>query len=273
MTIRRRWVLVLIGFLVAASAVAQPTARPSGVAAGAPGPAARTVLGLPMRDSAWWVPLASAAVPGYGQKLLGQDRFVAYLAVEAYALANHFSAKAGADRDVRRYRALARDVARAFVPGNAAIGSWDYYELLEKHLESGVYDRTPGTGVFSPEINLSTFNGEVWLRARQLSSWPDVDVEPDHGSPAYRAAVAYYAARAVAPEFRWSWHNAQLEKDLYRQTIIRANDYSRDARQFLAVIAVNHALALVDAFVTLRLRGGVGATRGSYQIFGSVPIR
>ena len=273
MTPGRRWVLAMLGCFAARAALAQPTARAAGITAEVPAPPARPVLGLPMRDSAWWVPLASAAVPGYGQKLLGQDRFIAYLAVEAYALASHFNAKAGSDREVRRYRALARDVARAFVPGNAAIGSWDYYELLEKHLESGVYNRTPGTGVFSPEINLSTFNGEVWLRARQLSNWPDVDVEPDHGSPAYRAAVAYYATRAVAPEFRWSWHNAQLEKDLYRQTIVRANDYSRDARQFLAVIAVNHALAMVDAFVTLRLRGGVGATRGRYEIVGSVPIR
>ena len=273
MMAQRHWALACTGVLLASSAFAQPSAHPAGIGTPAPAPRTRSVVGLPMRDSAWWVPLASAVVPGYGQKLLAQDRFVAYMAVEAYALASHFNSKAGADREVRRYRALARDVARAFVPGNAAIGSWDYYELLEKHLESGVYDRTPGTGVLSPETNQNTYNGEVWLRARQLSSWPDVTVEPDHGSQAYRAAVAYYATRAVLPEFRWSWHNAQLEKDLYRQSIIRANDYSRDALQFLALVALNHALSMVDAFVALRLRGGVGAARGTYEFFTSVPIR
>ena len=262
--------------VVASAAVAQPVARSVGPAirpsSEAPVASRASWLGVPMRDSAWWVPLSSGAVPGYGQKLLGQNRFVAYLAVEGFALASHLSAQAASAREVRRYRALARDVARAFVPGNDAIGTWDYYEAMEKHLESGVYDRTPGTGVFSPEINENTFNGEVWLKARQLSNWPDINVEPDHSSVPYRAAIAYYVGHAYTPEFRWTWHNAQLEKDLYRQSIIRANDASREARQYLAVMAVNHVLSMVDAFVTLRLRGGVGASRSGYQLVGAVPV-
>ena len=285
-----RWhCLVASGAVAAAAAVgaarvgsAQPTyaavgvsgARDSGGATVTPrGQGMVSRLGIPMRDSAWWVPLASAAVPGYGQRLLGQHRFVAYLAVEGYAIANYFASQSAFGRERDRYLSLARDIARAFVPGNQAIGNWDYYEAMEKNLESGVYDRTPGTGTLSPEIDTATFNGKLWLTARRLSEWPNPDVEPDHGSVPYLTAVAYYARRAVLPEYRWSWRNAQLEWDLYRQSIKRGNDASRDARQYLAVVAVNHMLSMVDAFITLRLRGGVGAARGTYSLVGTLPVR
>ena len=43
-------------------------------------------LRIPRRDSSWWVPLTSAVIPGTGQALLGQNRFVAYLATEAFFL-------------------------------------------------------------------------------------------------------------------------------------------------------------------------------------------
>jgi len=266
-------VLVATASLLAGPLRAQPVRPAVGVSRVAPTPGGTKRLGLPVRDSAWWVPLASAALPGYGQKLLGQNRFVAYLAVETYAISGFLNGHATFDRERKRYLALARDIARAFVPGNQAIGNWDYYEAMEKHLESGVYDRSPGTGTFSPETDTSTFNGTIWLKARQLSQWPDPQVDPDHGSAPYRAAVAFYVSRAVGPEFRWSWRNAQLEWDLYRQSIRRGNEASREARQYLAVVAVNHVLSMVDAFVTLRLQGGVGASRGTYQLVGRVPIR
>ena len=267
--------LACLGTSIGATGVAtaQPQAISVGVEAPVRQPTGAVGVPKPMRDSAWWVPLASAAVPGFGQKLLGQSRFVAYLAVEGYALASHLNSQTAFDRERRRYLTLARDVARAFVPGNETVGDWDYYEAMEKHIDSGVYDRTPGTGQFSPEVDEKTFNGTIWLKARQLSQWPDVNVEPSHDSAPYRAAVEYYASHAVHPELRWSWHNAQLEWDLYRQTIKRANESSREARQFLAVLAVNHMLSMVDAFITLRLRGGVGAGGTNYQLVASVPIR
>lgn len=228
--------------------------------------------GLTGRDSAWWVPFASAAVPGWGQLRLGQDRFVAYLAVEAYAVIGYINDLNALHRERERYIALARDVARAFVPGNSLVGDWDYYEAMEKHIESGVFDRSPGTGVFSPEVDTTTYNGAIWLRARRLSAWPNPDIEPSHSSAAYQAAISYYLNHAVRTEYRWSWRNAQLEWDLYRQIIRRKNDVGREAGHYLAAIAVNHLLSTIDAFVTLRLRGGVGAPRGAYRLSATIPF-
>ena len=259
-------------------ASAQPDARPAGVTTGPLRAAALTPTparprdGLMSRDSAWWVPLSSTLLPGLGQVRLGQDRFVAYAAVEVYSIVGYLAGEAAVRRERHRYLALARDVARAFVPGNNAIGDWDYYEAMEKHIESGVFNRAPGTGTLTPESDLTTFNGALWLKARQLSNWPDPNVEPDHASVPYQTAIAFYAARAVGPEFRWSWRNSQLEWDVYRQSIRRKNEASRDARHFLALVAFNHVLSTIDAFVTLRLRGGAGAGGSGYWLTATVPL-
>lgn len=204
---------------------------------------------------------------------LGQSRFIAYLAVEAWAAVGYLNGEAAARHERARYLTLAREVARAFVLGNEKVGNWNYYESMEKHVESGVFDRTPGTGSFSPETDTATYNGAVWLRARQLSRWPDPNVEPPHTSAEYSAALAYYAQHAVADAYRWTWRNAQLEWDAYKQSIRRRNDASREAANYLSILAANHVLSAVDAFVTIRLRGGLGASRRAMGISVSVPIR
>lgn len=280
----RGWSSSLIGLIgIAAIGHAQPLSTPVGVVAtplgeGTPGRpidrsgAVRRDHPLVRPDSAWWIPLASAVVPGFGQVKLRQSRFMVYAAAEAYAVAGYLAGEAAVRNERQRYLALARDIARAFVQGNDRVGDWDYYEAMEKHIESGVFDRTPGTGNFSPETDTTTFNGALWLRARQLSDWPSVNVEPPRSSPAYQAALSYYAARAVRPEFRWTWRNAQLEWDAYRQSIRRKNAASREAGGYLAVIALNHLLSTVDAYVTVRLRGGLGATRRDLGLGAVVPI-
>jgi hypothetical protein len=226
-------------------------------------------LSIPLRDSSWWVPLTSAALPGTGQLLLGQDRFVAYLAVEGFALLGYLDQSGEARRERDRYRGLARDVARSAYPGGRPIGPWAYYEGMEYFIESGVFDRFPG-GEFSPETDQSTANGALWLLARQ-TYWRAPDVEPDHASAEYRRAISMYIDRAVRPEYRYSWRNAQLEQDLYRRSIAHANQAYRDATNRLAVLIANHLLSTVDAYVTLRLRGGLGAPGEPASLSASLP--
>ena len=73
--------------------------------------APRTLLGIPRRDSSWWVPLASTVLPGAGQALLGQSRFVAYFAVEGYILVDYLNQASIETRERARSRALAHDVS------------------------------------------------------------------------------------------------------------------------------------------------------------------
>ena len=67
----------------------------------------------PVAAVAKYAPIASAIVPGSGQALLGDNRFVGYVAVEA--LAWWMYAKDISERSARenQFKELAREVARA----------------------------------------------------------------------------------------------------------------------------------------------------------------
>jgi len=84
-------------------------------------------------------------------------------------------------------------------------------------------------GVIFSRNRSSTFNGDAWLRARLLY-WDNPDVEPAHTSAQYQQSVSFYLNRAIQPQYRWSWHNAQIEQDLYRSTIRRTNAHRRTPR-------------------------------------------
>jgi hypothetical protein len=208
-----------------------------------------------------WAPAASAALPGAGQAMLDQDRFVPYLALELYAWIRYVADSREGSRQRTAYRRLARTVARAQFSSNTPNGNWEYYERMEHYVESGVYDAIPG-GTLQPEPDTTTFNGSVWLLARE-TYWEDPNVPPDPGSVAFAKAIDFYSQRAVAPNYRWSWRDAQLEQDLFRRTISRSNDFYRQAAQDLGVVIANHVLSTVDSYVTVRLRSRRGASRGT----------
>ena len=164
-------------------------------------------------------------------------------------------------RERDRSRALARDVARSAFGGARPVGPWLYYESMEHFVESGVFNRFPDAE-FTPEADVLTFNGWLWLDVRQRY-WDNPNVEPAHTSAPYRKALNEYIARAVRDDGRWSWRNAQLEQDVFRRTIKRKNQAARSATEMLGLLAANHLLSTVDAFVTMRLRGLAGATGGT----------
>ena len=205
------------------------------------------------RRRAKWAPLASAALPGTGQALLRQNRFLPYLALEGFAWLRMLSDAREGRRQRSAYQGLARTVARAPLSTATPTGDWEYYERMEHFVESGAFDLDPGDGL-QPEPDTTTYNGSVWLLARQ-TYWEDPAAPPPLNSAGYQSAVTFYRQRAVTPEYRWSWRNAELQQDVFRRTIARSNDAYRRAAQDLAVIIGNHVLSTVDAYVTVRLRG------------------
>jgi hypothetical protein len=217
----------------------------------------------------WWAPLASAAAPGSGQAILGQKRWLPYLALEAWAWIQYVDMRRDGGRRRREYQSLAREVARARFPGPYPVGDFEYYEHMLKNLESGDFDVLPG-GEIDPETDTTTYNGRRWLDARRLF-WEDPNDAPPAGSPPYLAALDFYQVNAVPTQYRWSWRSAKLEYDVFRRTIVRSNVAYKRSVEYLGLIIANHALSAVDAFVTLRLRTRAGMP-GYLELEGEVPM-
>ena len=201
----------------------------------------------------WWAPLASAALPGVGQAQLKQDRFVAYVAVEGFLWLRYLSDRREALRQRDAYRDVALRVSRASFAGPKPPGDFEYYERMEHWIASGVYDTDPTTAGLDPEVDTTTFNGAMWLLARR-TYWSRPDTPPPVGSPAYVAALAFYADAAIRPDFQWTWRNSRLEQDIYRRHIKESNDAFRHTLQDVGLVIANHVLSTVDAYVSLRLR-------------------
>ena len=216
-----------------------------------------------------WAVLASAIVPGAGQAILKQDRVIAYLAIEAYAWVRYV-ADAREGREARTtYRNLASEVARRPFSATRPLGDFDYYERMEKFVESGAFDAIPG-GDLDPESDTTTANGAIWLLARE-TYWSNASVAPPRSSDEYIFAEKFYRERAVGPEYRWSWSNARLEYAEFRRTIRRSNNAYRNSLEDLGLVIANHALSTVDGFITVRLRRRGGDAR-RYDVTGSIPF-
>jgi hypothetical protein len=216
----------------------------------------------------WSAPVASAIIPGLGQVRLKKDRFVGYMAAEAFLLLQYAKNTREGNDNTREYRALARDVARRNFPGTHPDTVWQYYEKVEKYLESGSFSLAI-TGPTVPETDGTTYNGEQWVLARQTFGIP-LDVQNAAGNPNYAEALAFYESRAIPQAYGWSWRNAQLEKDIYTKTIGRSNDAYRRATNDLVAVIANHLLSAVDAFASVRL---IQASGGEMRVSASIPFR
>jgi hypothetical protein len=270
----RALALVVVCAAASSSALAQgyrdgfahfPLVIPPGVVVPAVDPGSLPRIARPP----WWAPLASAAVPGGGQAVLGQKRWLPYLALEVWAWLQYIDVRREGGRRRREYQLLARDVARSRFPGPYPVGDFEYYEHMLKNAESGAFDVLPG-GDVDPETDTATYNGRRWLDARRLF-WEDPDNAPPPGSPAYVSAIDFYEVNAIHPEYRWSWRLAKVEYDVFRRTIVRSNVAYKRSVEYLGVIIANHALSSVDAFVTLRLRTREGLP-GYLRLEGELPM-
>jgi hypothetical protein len=199
----------------------------------------------------WLTPALSAVVPGSGQLLTRRDRGAIYLVVEAFLATRYLSLRREARRERDRFRELAFTVARGVFNPTMRDTAFAYFEQMEKFVESGPFDLDPGPDLLPPSDE-RTFNGSIWALARQ-TFFSDPDSMPARDSEEYRRAVAFYRRRAVGPNFQWTWRNAGLEQDLFRQSIRQSDEAFRRATQQLGLLLVNHLLSAVDAFVSYRL--------------------
>ncbi|MDB4874161.1 MAG: hypothetical protein JWM41_607 [Gemmatimonadetes bacterium] len=186
-----------------------------------------------------YAPLVSAIVPGGGQFMLGDDRFVAYAAVELLGWLKY--AKDTREQAVQEasFRDLARRVARSSFSSAVPDGDWTYYESMRDWKASGFYSAS-AAGPVVPETDQTTFNGYQWNLAL-------------HTNPDTASALAQYERLAYKPEFRWDWTNAQLQYDIFKRTTFKRDDAHYAAIQDLIVLGANHVLSMVDAFATFRL--------------------
>ena len=212
---------------------------------------------VPIWRRPWIRPLASLLFPGSGQLLAQRDRGAVYLAVEVWFVARAL-AWGQQGRQLRsQFQTLAFDVARQPFTPTRIDGPWDYYETMSHFVESGAYNASTVPGGFAPETDTLTFNGAMWLLARR-NYFTDTDSIPPVNDPRYQAALAFYRQRAFPDAFRWSWKDARLEMDVYRQTIHDSDNAYRAATNYLGAILANHLSSFVDAFIAARLgRGGV----------------
>lgn len=203
----------------------------------------------------WLPPLASLVVPGSGQLLSGRDRGMVYLAAEAYILSRFLRLTHDGRRGADRYRDLAYAVARRGFTSERRDTVFEYYEQMERFASSGEFDRNPG-GAFTPEDDPATYNGSIWLLARQ-TYWPDPDNPPLPGSGPDLAALTFYRTHAVGPDFRWSWGDASLEQQEYRATIRSSDEAFRSAQSQLGLLLANHLVSAIDALISSRLSAGL----------------
>jgi len=213
------------------------------VSAAAPSPSWRPKLGVPsltLQQRRTLAPIASAVIPGSGQWLLGQNRALGFLAVEAIAWWRYTTDIHQRTLQEERFKDIARRVARAPFSPSPPDGDWAFYERMRDYLESGQYSMTD-TGPVVPETDPSTFNGSRWALAQATNANP-------------ADQLAEYERTAAKPDFRWSWKNNQFQFDIFKRYTEKRNDADRAATRDLLVIGANHIISMVDAFTTMRLQ-------------------
>jgi len=219
-------------------------------------------------------PLASLLLPGTGQLLAHQDRGAVYLAAEVYLVSRFLQLDHEAVAEAQRFQNLAFDVARRSFGPLRRDTIFEYYEQMERFAESGAYDKDPGPALL-PETDPNTYNGSMWLLARQ-TYWEDPNVPPDPKSPQYWNALQFYQARAVGPNFLWSWRDHSLEHEVFRDYIKRSDNAFRRAQNQIGLLLANHVLSAVDALISARLSVAAGRAaemRTSFDLSGRSEVR
>ncbi len=205
--------------------------------------------------------LLSAAIPGSGQRFLGQARWVPYLAIEAWSWVRFFDERRRGSRIRGRYEDMAWLVARRISTSNRVDGSFEYYESLTRFGASGAFDVDPTRSGVQPETDMETFNGNVWELASDIFLPPGLEGPIDDAVPGYDQAVAYYIERSVRPGFAWRWNEDGVRQSEFADLIKSSDERFRNSTTMVGIILGNHLVSAVDAFISSRLGSEQGDAR------------
>jgi hypothetical protein len=221
---------------------------------------------------------ASALLPGAGQLWQGRGRWVAFLALEAVGVGIHVDARADGRQFRRAYRDLAWEAARG-APLPRIDPDFEYFERLTRWARSGRYDADPATPGLQPERDPTSYNGAQWKLAADIHL--DGDLEAGPGTVGYDEALRFYQERAYEETLTWDWSGAPGEQLRFRRLIEDSDARFQRATSALAVVAANHVLSAIDAFVagrsgrrspvSVRLHPGSGAHVGPILV-ASIPL-
>ena len=195
--------------------------------------------------------LASLAVPGAGQYMMGQSRWVPYVLVESFGWLRFGERRSRAGRLADRYRDLAWTAARQMSGGARRDTSFAYYELLTKAMRSGRYDADPAAGGIQPEEDLTTYNGEQWRLARAL--FVPLGSPGTPGTMEYASALLYYEIHAIPDSYAFAWASAE-DQAQFADLIEDSDDAYSASTIALGLILANHLTSSIDALITARLR-------------------
>ncbi len=199
----------------------------------------------------WVRPVASFVFPGAGQFMAHQNRAAAYVAAEVYTILRFLQLSHQGRAAAAQYRDIAFQVARRNFSPTGRDTVFEYYETMERFLDSGQFNRATGPSLV-PESDTGTYNGSVWLLARR-TFWRDPNAPPDPTSAEYAQAVQFYTGHAVGPGYLWSWRNAEPDLVVYRTTIEKSDNAFRSAQDKLGLLLANHVASAVDALISSRI--------------------
>lgn len=203
------------------------------------------------RRPVWVPPVASLVLPGTGQVMQGHSRAVAYIAVEAWLWGRYATSLGDANFERNRYVDLAFTAARADFQPTIRDTVFQYFETVGKFAESGLFDTDPGPG-FKPPTDPQSYNGSIWILALETFLPAGVG-PPDENSPEYQRALEFYRARAVGPNFLWSWRDTPEQFQQYKDAVSDSDNAFKRSSQTLGFLLANHILSAFDAYVSQRL--------------------
>jgi hypothetical protein len=196
--------------------------------------------------------LASLLLPGLGQWTLEQRRWALYGLIEVLGW-GRFIEQRSTGFDLRDdYRDLAWTAARSALSAERVDGDFEYYERVASFLTSGAFDIDRLRPGIQPELDRTTFNGQIWELAKGIF-FPS-DSVPAEGDPAYERALAYYVERSYDDRFLWDWTDRPAERTEYQGLIRRSDDALRSSTAMIGVVIANHVASAVDAYLSARLR-------------------